>query len=346
MDDPSDERRRPNRLPVRPDWLALRTEEIIRPDLPIVDPHHHLWDHAGNRYLFHEFLDDLNSGHDIHATVYVQAHGFYRAEGDPDFQVVGETEFVNGVAAMSASGQYGAARMCAGIVGYADLDLGSRVKRVLEAHLAAGGGHFRGIRDPVNSHPDPAARGSGNERPHRLLDKTFREGFACLAPLGLSFDGWLYHTQLRELGDLAGAFPGTTIIANHVGCPLGIGPYAGRRDEVLSEWRGAIREIARHPNIMMKLGGLGMKVMGFTFHEKPLPPTSEVLAQAWKPYVETCIEAFGPARCMFESNAPVDRGSCSYQILWNAFKRLAAGYSADEQTALFSGTAKRVYRLN
>ncbi len=186
----------------------------------------------------------------------------------------------------------------------------------------------------------------GNERPQRMYDRNFREGFACLAPLGLSFDGWLYHTQLRELGDLAAAFPGTTVVVNHVGCPLGIGPYAGKRNEVFADWSAAVRDIARHPNIHMKLGGLGMKVIGWSFHEAPLPPTSEELAAAWKPYVETCIEAFGPSRCMFESNAPVDRGTCSYQILWNAFKRLAAGYSADEQKALFSGTARKVYRLS
>ena len=333
------------RLPVRPDWLALRREEIIWPDLPIVDAHHHLWDLPENRYLFDEFLADINSGHNIRATVYVQAHAMSRQDGDPDLRPIGETEFVNGVAAMSASGLYGAAKICAGIVGDADLALGSSVKRLLEAHIVAGCGRFRGIRRLANSHPDPSARGTGNAPPGLLLDPKFREGFAQLAPLRLSFDAWLYHPQLSDIGNLAGAFPGTTIILNHAGGPIGIGPYAGKRDEVFTAWSTAIRELGQYPNLFVKIGGLGMRLFGAAFHEQPLPPSSEQLAQAWKPYIETCIAAFGPARCMFESNAPVDRGTCSYQVLWNAFKRLAAGYSADECAALFSGTAARVYRV-
>jgi predicted TIM-barrel fold metal-dependent hydrolase len=334
-----------NRLPVRPDWLALRQEAIIDPALPVIDPHHHLWDLPESRYLFDEFLADVNSGHSVRATVYVQAHAMNRAGGDPDLRAVGETEFVNGIAAMSASGNYGPTRLCAGIVGDANLTLGGAVKRVLEAHIVAGCGRFRGIRHLANSHPDPGARGTGNAPPHLLLDPKFREGFAQLAPLGLSFDAWLYHPQLADVADLARSFPDTTIVLNHAGGPIGIGPYAGKRDEVFAEWSAGIRALAPYPNLFIKLGGLAMKLFGASFHEQPRPPSSEQLAAAWKPYVETCIAAVGPQRCLFESNAPVDLGTCSYQVLWNAYKRIAAQYSADERTALFSATAARVYRV-
>ena len=201
------------------------------------------------------------------------------------------------------------------------------------------------MRQIANWHPDPSARGPGDAPPGLLPDRSFRAGFACLAPLGLSFDAWVYHTQLPEVCDLADAFADTTIVVNHVGGPLGLGPYAGRRDEVFVEWHAAIRALARRSNVCIKLGGLGMRLLGFSFQEAPLPPSSTQLASAWGPYLDACIAAFGPGRCMFESNAPVDKGTCSYHVLWNAFKRVAAAYSPAEQTALFDGTATRVYRL-
>jgi predicted TIM-barrel fold metal-dependent hydrolase len=178
-----------------------------------------------------------------------------------------------------------------------------------------------------------------------LLDKSFREGFAALAPLGLTFDAWMFQTQLGDLVDLARAFPQTTIVLNHVGGPIAIGPYAGKREEAFAAWRTGIQQVAGLPNTYVKLGGLGMKMIGFDFFEKTEPPSSQDLATAWRPYIETCITAFGPQRAMFESNFPVDKGTCSYQVLWNAFKRLAAGHSAEEKTALFSGTAQKAYRL-
>src|SRR5213595_3727165 len=335
-------------LPVRPDWLAKRQEEILEPDLPIVDPHHHLVDRANTgRYLLYDLLADTRSGHNIEATVYLEWLSMYRAGGPPELRPVGEVEFANGVAAMAASGAYGKTQVCAGIVGYADLMLGARVEPVLEAMIMAGGGHFRGIRYISASHPDDAARGSSVNRPAGLLlnDKV-REGFARLHPLGLSFDAWMYHTQLGELVELARAFPDTPIVLDHVGGPIGIGPYAGKRDEVFTEWKNSITELARCPNVHVKLGGLGMRLLGFDVHAGELPPSSEELATLWRPYIETCIEAFGPARAMFESNFPVDKGSGSYQLFWNAFKRIAASCSPDEKTALFSGTASRFYRLD
>jgi predicted TIM-barrel fold metal-dependent hydrolase len=337
----------PTHLPVRADWLAARQEEIIEPDLPIVDPHHHLVDRANTgRYLLPDLLADTGSGHNIVATVYLEWLSMYRKDGPTELRPVGEVEFANGVAAMSASGTYGKTQVCAGIVGYADLMLGSAVEKVLEAMIMAGGGRFRGIRYITASHPDEAARGSSvNREAHLLMDAKVREGFAKLAPLGLTFDAWMYFAQLGELVDLARAFPGTQIVLNHIGGAIGIGPYAGKRDDVFAEWKSKIVELGRCPNVHIKLGGLGMRLFGFDVHTAPIAPSSEQLAALWRPYVETCIEAFGPQRAMFESNFPVDKGSGGYQAFWNAFKRIAAGCSAAEKTALFSGTASRFYRL-
>jgi predicted TIM-barrel fold metal-dependent hydrolase len=334
-------------LPVRPEWLDRHFEDIVEPDLPIVDPHHHLVDRPETgRYLLPELLADLGSGHNVTATVYLEWLSMYRAAGPAELRSVGEIEFANGVAAMSASGTYGKPQVCAGIVGYADLALGAAVEKVLEAMIEAGGGRFRGIRFITASHPDQAAWGSMVTRPEGLLmDERVREGFARLAPLGLSFDAWVYHTQLGELVDLARAFPQTQIVLDHVGGPIGLGRYAGVRDEVFAEWGGRIRELAACPNVHIKLGGLGMRMFGFDLHTRELPPSSQELASAWQPYIETCIAAFGPKRAMFGSNFPVDKGSCSYAALWNAFKHIAAGCSAAEKAALFAGTATRLYRL-
>lgn len=336
----------PYLLPVRPEWLSLWHEEILEPELPIVDPHHHLWDRPGWRYLLDELLADLNSGHNIVATVFVQAHAMHRASGPEALRPVGETEFVNGVAAMSASGAYGPTRVCAGIVGTADLRLGAAVQEVLEAHVRAGGGRFRGIRQIAAWDADSTIGNPANAAPPGLLlDKYFREGFARLAPLGLSFDAWLFHPQLPELIDLARAFPDTPIVLNHIGGPLAVARFAGRREEVLGEWRASMRELAGCPNVYVKLGGMGMRINAFGFEKLPQPPSSETLAAAWRPYVETCVEAFGANRCMFESNFPVDKASYPYAAYWNAAKRLASGASAEEKADLFARTAARFYRI-
>jgi predicted TIM-barrel fold metal-dependent hydrolase len=332
--------------PVRQDWLDKRHEEIIEPELPIIDPHHHLWDRPNYRYLFPELLADVGSGHNIRATCYEQAREMYRASGPEELKSLGETQFVSGVAAMSESGKYGSTRCIAGIIGFVDLQLGSRAKGVLERHIAVSDGRLRGIRNGSTWSDDPILKTFTAGGPRGLLlDKNFREGFAALAPLGLAFDGWMFQNQLDDLVDLARAFPQTTIVLNHVGGPLAIGPYAGKREEAFTEWHDRIRKIAALPNTYVKLGGLGMKMIGFTFYENSDPPSSQDLEKAWRPYIETCIEAFGPQRSMFESNFPVDKGTCSYQVLWNTFKRIAAGYSAGEKTALFSGTAAKAYGL-
>jgi predicted TIM-barrel fold metal-dependent hydrolase len=332
--------------PIRESWLAQWQEEILEPSLPIVDPHHHLWDRPDwdTRYLLDELLADLNSGHTIVATVFLQCWSMHRADGPEALRPVGETEFVNGIAAMSASGNYGPTKVCAGIVGTADLRLGERVREVLEAHVQAGGGRFRGIRHSVAR--DASIPASMTVPPHLLADPAYRAGFGQLQPLGLTFDAWLYHPQLDELTALAREFPETQIVLNHIGAPLGVGPYAGKRDEVFATWSGSMRELASCQNVHVKLGGLGMGRYGNGFHEQPTPPSSEALATAFRPYIETCIEAFGASRCMFESNFPVDKGAYSYAAYWNACKILARGASETEKTALFSGTAARFYRLD
>jgi L-fuconolactonase len=329
-----------------PAWLALTQEKIIEPGLEIVDPHHHLWDHPGNRFLLDQLLADVGSGHKITETVFIECGSMYRADGPPEMKFVGETEFVNGTAAMSASGQYGPTRLCRAIVGHADLRLGDGVAKVLEAQITAGDGRFRGIRHSVaRDDSDAFPKGRTNPIKGQMLDPTWRAGFARLAPLNLTFEAWLYHPQLLELAGLARAFPQTTIILNHVGGPLGIGPYKDRKAETFAQWKAGIAEVAKSQNVVVKLGGLGMPIGMFDFYTREKPPSSEELATAYKPYIETCIAAFGVDRGMFESNFPPDGASSSYPILWNALKRLAAGYSASEKAALFSGNAKRVYRL-
>ena len=335
----------------RNDWLARHVEDIIEPDLPIVDPHHHLVERPETgRYLLPELLADTGSGHNIIATVYLEWLSMYRAGGPVEMKPVGEIEFANGIAAMAASGGYGKTQVCAGIVGHADLAIGGAVEKVLEAQIQAGGGkggRFKGIRYLSATDPDQAEWGSPVSRPPgMLLEPKMREGFTKLGALGLTFDCYMFHPQLGDLLDLARAFPQQPIVLNHVGGAIGLGRYKGKRDAVFAEWSGRIKELAGCPNVHVKLGGLGMRVFGFDVHEKAEPPSSETLAGLWRPYIETCIAAFGPERSMFESNFPVDKGSGSYQVFWNAFKRIAAGCSAGEKTALFSGTASRFYSLS
>jgi predicted TIM-barrel fold metal-dependent hydrolase len=327
-------------------WLARTVEDIIDPERPIVDPHHHLWERSGNRYLFDEFLADASSGHNVTATVYVDCRSMYRSSGPDGFRPVGEVEFANGVAAMSASGGYGPTRICAGIVGHADLRRGDDVRPILEALIAAGNGRFRGIRQVSAWDDDTRVIAPMPSRPKGLLlDPKFREGFRHLAPLGLSFDAFLLHPQLPEVLDLARTFPETTIVIDHVGSPVAIGSYAAYRVESIAQWTSSMKVLATCDNVYVKLGGLGMRLPGFDFHERKKPAGSAELAEAWRPYIETCIEAFGTKRCMFESNFPPDKGTCSYHILWNTFKHMSSGYSGSEKTELFSKVATDVYRL-
>ncbi len=327
------------------EWLELTQEEALEPELPIIDPHHHLWDRPGNRYVLGELAADV-AQHNVRQTVFVECSSMYRADGPEEFRVVGETEYVQGIAAESASGRYGDFRAAAGIVGTADLLLGDRVVPVLEAQIAASPQRFRGIRHRAAwAGPDIAPYQPKDLADHVLMDPAFRQGYAHLRTYGLTFEGWLYHTHISELTDLARAFPDTTIIFNHLGGPIGVGSYAGKRDEVWEAWKPAVAELARCENVVAKVGGIQMVVNGFGWQEREKPPTSDDLLDENRKWYEFTIEQFGPQRCMFESNFPVDRMSCSYTVLWNQFKKLSKGFRADERAAMFHDVAQRVYRL-
>lgn len=326
-------------------WLGLTEEAALEPRLPIIDPHHHLWDRPGNRYLLEELVADTRA-HNVRQTVFVECSSMYRASGPEELKVVGETEFVQGIAAASASGRYGEMRAAAGIVGSADLRLGDRVQPVLEAQIAASPQRFRGIRHRAAWAERTIVPAQPADLPeHVLLESGFRRGFAHLRQYGLTFEGWVYHTHIADLTDLARAFPDTTIIFNHLGGPIGIGPYAGRQEEVFATWKPAVAELAKCPNVVAKVGGIQMVVNGYGWHERKRPPTSDELLRANGNWYRYTIEQFGPKRCLFESNFPVDRLSCSYTVLWNQFKKLTQGFSADERAAMFHDTAMRVYRL-
>ncbi|MDH3703828.1 MAG: amidohydrolase family protein [Alphaproteobacteria bacterium] len=333
------------------DWLVQVREDALEPDLPILDPHHHLWEFRTERveprYLLDEILRDINeSGHNILATVFIECGAMYKADGPEAMKPIGETEFVNGIAAMSASGLYGPTRVAAGIISTADLQLGAAVGDVLDAHIAAGGGRFRGIRRSATWDASDAIPNARIEPgPHLFMDPKYREGFAQLAPRNMTFEGWCYHPHITELTDLARAFPDTTIILNHFGAPLGVGPYAGKREEIFEQWQKDIAELATCPNVNAKLGGLNMAFNGFHWEDRPKPPTSQELLDATRPYFEHTLQHFGVERCLFESNFPVDKLSCSYGVLWNSFKRLTKDYSAAEKAALYHDNAARVYSI-
>lgn len=335
-------------LPVDHDWLArAEPEEAIDPDLPIVDSHHHLGEGPGGRYLVPDLMNDLADGHNVIATVNVEGNHFFRTYGPAHLRAAGETEIIVN---MTGGGDVGTTRVCAGIVGYADLFLGPEVEELLDLHLEIGRGRFVGIRQLTIWDESEAVR-MYQWPPKRALsagmmaDARFREGFARLAPRHLTFDVTAFHTQLGETYELARAFPDTRIIVDHLGCVVRVGPYAGRNDEIFGRWKSDLVRLAGLDNVFVKVGGLGMRMYGYDFRSRPAPPTSSELARLWRPFVETAIEAFGPDRAMFESNFPVDKGYFSYRTCWNALKRLTSGASDSEKSALFAGAAIRTYGL-
>ena len=330
----------------RDDWLKPFSEAVIEPDLPIIDPHHHLWDRlGGTRYLLDELLLDT-TGHNVRQTVFVECNSMYRADATEPLKCVGETEFVRGIAAQSNHGQYGDMRVGTGIVGAANLLLGAGVQEVLEAHLAASPATFRGIRYKTAWAASVGLVPGGAKQEGLMNTREFVEGFSMLGRYNLSFDAWLLQPQLEELAELAGKFPDTTIILNHLGGPIGTGPYAKNRSQVFDDWRRGLSSVATHENVVLKVGGIQMPITGFDWHEKETPPTSDELVNANADWYLTAIDLFGPDRCMFESNFPVERQSCSYTALWNQFKKLSGSFSSTERAAMMHDTAMRVYRLD
>ena len=330
------------------DWLALTEEPALEPELAICDPHHHFWDFRSERvpyqrYLLHDLIADVSRGHNVRSTVFIEARAMYRPDGPVELRPVGEVEFVQGLAAACASGLYGPCRAASAIVGHADLKLADRVQPVLEALQAASPNRFHGIRHTVtwDRHPEVGNR----EAEGVLATAEYRAGARVLARMGLSLDTGVCFPQLPELADFARAVPDLTIILNHLGGLNRVGPFANRDDEVLATWRSGIAAVATYPNVNLKLGGIGMPRIGFDWHTRDKPIGSEELAGSMAPLMTYCIEQFGPSRCMFESNFPVDKVSFSHPILFNAFKRFSKGYSAAERAALFHDTAARAYRI-
>ncbi|WP_211313857.1 amidohydrolase family protein [Marinomonas piezotolerans] len=329
------------------EWLAQVVEDPLLPELEIVDAHHHLWDRSGFRYLLEEYADDIGfSGRNVVASVFVQCRSMYRQHGAEEMKPVGEVEFVRGVAAQANSGYYGKTSVSAAIVGGANLLLGSKVATVLDAMQEAGGGLFKGVRTPVAAHAEDVIRSNPVPVPEGLmLTKEFIAGAEQLVQRDLLLDLWVYQSQLHEVTQLARALPSLRIVINHAGGPLGVGTYSINRERHFSEWRVALSELANCPNVSIKLGGFGMPIMGFEFSKKPMPPSSKELAQHIAPYINVCIELFGHERCMFESNFPVDKGSYSYGVLWNAFCRVSEHWSAHERDLVFQGTARSIYQI-
>lgn len=335
-------------FPPAPGWLERQPiEPVLEPALPIVDCHHHLWNVEGNRYLLAELSADLNTGHNVTATVTMESQERYRETGPPEMRPVGETEFVAGVTAEGGEGDGGAPRVARGIVGFADLSLGERVQPVLEAQIVAGAGRLCGIRYATAWDASEVIGNSFGITAAQVLRRPdVRAGLARLAPLGLTFDAWVFHPQLVEVCEVARALPALTIVLGHTGGVLGYGPYGGRRDAIFAAWKRSMVELSRHPNVVVKLGGMLMRLAAFDYLTAEAPPSSRELAGHWRPYMETCIEIFGADRCMFESNFPVEKMGTGYACLWNAFKRVAAGASDGEKLSLFGATARRVYQLD
>ena len=326
-------------------WLELTQEDVLDPDLPICDPHHHLWDKPGDRYMIDEISRDVGSGHNIVQTVFVEVDAMYRSSGPEEMRPIGESEWVRGIGAQSDSGLYGRTKVATGIVWYDNLNLGARVEPVLEAMESVSSGRFRSVRHTCSWDEYEPLRSHRSGWPGMMAETKFREGLSKLIDRGHSFAALVYHPQLSELTELVDAFPNGVFVLNHIGRPLGVGPYQGHRDKVFEVWKKDMAKLAERSNVLVKVGGLGNRVSGFGWDTQPEPPNSQELVEKTSPYYLYTIEVFGPERCMFESNFPVDKNSYSYKTIWNSFKRMTQGFSSTEKTWLFHDTAAKAYRL-
>ena len=337
-------------LPVRQEWLNQLIEDPILPNIPIIDPHHHLWDVGFGRYYIEELLEDINSsGHNIVSTVYIMSSSntkIYSKDGLEEFKPLTEIEFATSEGKRADLIPNNRVKVNASIVGSVDLTYGNKLKPVLEKAVNISEGRLKGIRMLLASHTDPRiSSGAVKSDLGLMLHPNFIDGAKCVQDANLSLDFWIYHTQLNEMEKIARALPDLTIILNHIGGPIHIGEYEGKQAATHREWRSAMMRLSRIPNINVKLGGLGMAVNGAKFHNSKFPPNSVQLSDVWKPWIYETIDMFGFDRCMFESNFPVDKGSCSYGALWNAFKIIAKDMSDDEINKLFSKNAAKIYKI-
>lgn len=328
--------------------LEGRDEPIIEPDLPIIDSHIHLFDLPDNRYMLEDYMADATAGHNIVASIYCETQVFSRSDGPEHLRPLGEVEFANGVAAMAATGQYGPCKIAHGVIGHANLSLGTQIGELLDRCMAAAPDRYRGVRHVAVEHPDdrPYKFIMTFKPPRGILDTPgFPSGLAELDKRGLTFDAAVWDPSLPRLIELVDLFPNLTFILNHMGTAVGVDMSAGERAETFQRWRDNIKTLAERPNVYCKTGGLGMPFWGFGFEDREDPVGSTELAEAWRPYFETGVEAFGADRCMMESNFPPDGRSAGFVPTWNAYKILTGNASTDEKAALYSGTAAKVYRL-
>ncbi|HSV83778.1 MAG TPA: amidohydrolase family protein [Ramlibacter sp.] len=331
------------------EWHARApAEPVLEPGLPIVDAHHHLYGSAEDAHFYRveDMAQDVASGHRVIGTAYVEAYqSAWRLDGPPGLRSLGEVEMIAALAARSLPTPHGPCQLAAAVVSNVDLTLADDAAPVLQAHLEAGQGRLRGVRHSAHHVAGRLGEVMGGRQRHLLSDANFRRGLAHLGRWGLSFNASIFHTQIPELAELADAFPNTPIILNHLGTVLGVEEFSAQRATVFADWRRAMRALARRPNVWVKVGGMGMPIFGFGFEGQDRPARSETLARAWQPFIDTCVDAFGTGRCMFESNFPVDKQSCGYVELWNAFKLATRAFSADERSDLFHRTACRAYGL-
>jgi predicted TIM-barrel fold metal-dependent hydrolase len=334
--------------PVRAAWLAQSDEPALEPELPIVDAHHHLWRLPHDAYLLPEFLADADpsqGGHNVVASVFAECAAMYRPDGPPELRSIGEVEFANGVGAQALSGVFGPVKACAAMFGSVDLMLGERAGEILDLHMARAPDRYRGVRPIVCADPHGALDPWPSAPDDMMASAAFRAGARELARRSLVLDVWVFHHQLAEVAALARALPELTLVLDHLGTPLGAGWYADKRAEVFAAWRRDLADAAACPNVVVKLGGLNMHFNGFGWHERPRPPSSDELVAANSSYYRAAIDLFGPDRCMFESNFPMDKRSVGWGPLWNAHKKMVRGFSADEKRLMFSGVAARTYRI-
>lgn len=324
-------------MKINESWLDFTKEDIIDPDLPICDCHHHLWDNPDNTYMLEQFFRDISGSHNITKTVFIES-----ASVNQVMQPLEETQFVHDLTCPENTALFGKTEVGAGIVGFVDLTMGEKAIPLIESHLEISN-RFRGIRQTASWDADETVFSPGLQE--LLIRPDFRKGFACLKDYELSFETFLYHPQIPELADLAGSYPDIPVILDHIGGPLLTGGYTGKREEVFKSWKANIRELSCFDNVFMKLGGLGMPINDFNWSSHPKPLSSSEMAEIMKPYFMWCIDQFGVSRCMFESNFPVEKMSFSYNVLWNAFKRISEDFSSDERKALFYDTAVKAYRL-